>query len=323
MELIQRLLEEPEVEDVPHYRKRVRMMMWIYSSMFAFCIAGIVLIVTKGKLFVTLAQRTNVETLTIAFLLVFFTYLAVISGKGARATLYVLYFDLMRLFRGREAAERLKMRVLGAGGKCDAPEVALNVVLEREGRPSEPFDVPIRDEFGALGTLRFECVRISHLGAHRVGTYSLFPFVRQQIERMLANRGVGTPLMILEWKKVNDEDFEMYLNQVRFATRLEKHLGATDLWPKVTLKQAEITHLERVLTELCPVLREELFFPHAEYSGDHKMPIIPEPLGIINLTRTEKRVDPVSSMGAALAVVIFALALSVLMIVFPPWVPGA
>jgi hypothetical protein len=44
---------------------------------------GIGLLVWKAQLFVTLTQRSNVETLTLAFFLVFFAYLGILSARGA------------------------------------------------------------------------------------------------------------------------------------------------------------------------------------------------------------------------------------------------
>lgn len=70
-------------------------------------------------------------------------------------------------------------------------------------------------------------------------------------------------------------------------------------------------------------LRDEAYLPDWEYSADHKVPLIPEPLGLASLTRTERSADPVASMGVAVAVVFMALVALVLLIVFPPWIPGS
>ena len=80
--------------------------------------------------------------------------------------------------------------------------------------------------------------------------------------------------------------------------------------------------LENDLSALCPALRSEAFLPDWEFQGEHKLPIIPEPLGIISLGRRERRVDPLSSMGLTLVIVAAAIALIVWFIVRPPWVPG-
>ena len=81
--------------------------------------------------------------------------------------------------------------------------------------------------------------------------------------------------------------------------------------------------LELRLSAVCGAVRNEAFLPDWEYSGEHKLPLIPEPLGLISLSRTEKRVDPVSSMGCAVLVLGTILAVPALFLLFPPWVPGA
>jgi len=74
---------------------------------------------------------------------------------------------------------------------------------------------------------------------------------------------------------------------------------------------------------ICGAVREEALLPELEYEGEHKIPIIPEPLGIISLGRRERRVDPLSSMMSALLIVSVAVALMVWLVVRPPWVPGS
>jgi hypothetical protein len=76
------------------------------------------------------------------------------------------------------------------------------------------------------------------------------------------------------------------------------------------------------MRDICPAVREESFLPDVEYEGEHKIPIIPEPLGIISLQRHERRVDPLSSLGTCLAIVAVVTALLVWFAWRPPWVPG-
>jgi hypothetical protein len=90
----------------------------------------------------------------------------------------------------------------------------------------------------------------------------------------------------------------------------------------MALSPQHCAELETRLGEVCGAVREEAFLPQLEYEGEHKIPIIPEPLGILSLGRSERRVDPIASMGSALAVVALVVGLLVLFIVRPPWVPG-
>jgi len=80
--------------------------------------------------------------------------------------------------------------------------------------------------------------------------------------------------------------------------------------------------LEARLAEICPALRDEGFLPQWDYSAEHKLPIIPEPLGLVTLSKSYDRVDPASSMGFAVLVVGLLVLVLVLFTIFPPWVPG-
>ena len=84
------VLEEPGVSDPAHYRRRVRRLAIVHFALFFLSLVGFALLIWQGELFVTLAQRTNVETLTITFLLLFFGYFAVVTAPGARGALRIL-----------------------------------------------------------------------------------------------------------------------------------------------------------------------------------------------------------------------------------------
>jgi hypothetical protein len=62
--------------------------------------------------------------------------------------------------------------------------------------------------------------------------------------------------------------------------------------------------------------------PDVEYQAEYNLPIIPEPLGFISLKRTEQRADPVATMGCASLVTLGVMALLILFIFFPPWLPS-
>lgn len=129
-------------------------------------------------------------------------------------------------------------------------------------------------------------------------------------------------LDVVHWRSVDDEAWSQYLAGVESMRLLGRRLGGGPLWPRVTLSPEQCDELERRMRAVCRAVREEAFLPQLEYEGEHKIPIIPEPLGIISLGRHERRVDPLSSMAAGLIIVAAVVALIVLFIVRPPWVPG-
>jgi hypothetical protein len=108
---------------------------------------------------------------------------------------------------------------------------------------------------------------------------------------------------------------------VEFARNLSGALSV-ETWPRVRLSRRDCEELEELFSAICPALRNESLLPQWEYTADHKLPLIPEPLGLFSLSVSEKRVDPLASMGAAAFIVLATVLALVLVAVIPPWVPG-
>jgi hypothetical protein len=317
----QTFVREPGAESAEEYEGRVRRLAQAYVGLFVGSLIGIGLLVWRGQYFVALSQRSNVETLTLAFFLVFFGYIGVISVGGARGGLMILRYDLARRrAKDKLDIERRIMRHLGPprGG---APIVALNRLLLRESKISDPFDVEIADEAGSMGSIHVDGAELSHVSTVRGGSNSLLAYFVHQVNNVL---GLDPPrgAEVVQWQKIDDESAVQYLSLVHFARMLERKLDAEELWPKLVLSDQHVDELTRRLSAICPALRMEGFLPDWEYAGEHKLPIIPEPLGLISLSRTERRVDPLASMGCAVLVVLGTVLILAAFIVFPPWVPG-
>jgi hypothetical protein len=305
------VIKEPSIANARAYSHRVWALAAIYSLIFLCSLAGEIVLLWNSKLFIALAQRSNVETLTIAFFLVFFLYLMAVSSPGVLGTTRLLFHEATG---GKKPFQRRSSDPLAA--------VALNRCVEIEGMPGAEFRLTVGDDRGVLGELIFDGARLSHETFGRNGSSNLLSFVVGQIRDILGKRGVNVPFDITHWKILDDEETETYLALVKFSQYLSKALQSEALWPTLVLREADREELARRLREVCPALRRESFFPDWEYRAEHKLPIIPEPLGLITLQRSEKRVDPISSMGAVLVVALIALALSSLMVFWPPWVPG-
>lgn len=80
--------------------------------------------------------------------------------------------------------------------------------------------------------------------------------------------------------------------------------------------------LEERLSQICIALREEALLPHWEREGQHKLSLMPEPLGLVQRSRSERRSDLVTSMGCAALVVLATVVILIVFIAIPPWVPG-
>ena len=319
MDAARRLVREPDVSDPRHYRRRVAELAAIYVAIFTLSVTGVALLLLQGRLFVTLSQRSNVETLTIAFFLLFFGYIAFISARGAWGGLRIGAFRLAARFGGDATdVERQKIAALGRSIKRQA--VAVNLLLERAGHPGEPFELRVADEAGSVGTIYVDGARIEHRAGHREGSNNFLAYFVRQVSAVLGSD--PEELDVVQWKSVDDEGWFQYVARVESMRLLGRRLGGDPLWPRLVLSQAHCDELERRMVAVCRAVREEAFLPPLEYEGEHKIPIIPEPLGIISLGRRERRVDPLSSMGTALVIVALVVALLAWFIVRPPWVPG-
>ena len=141
-------------------------------------------------------------------------------------------------------------------------------------------------------------------------------FVRQ-IEEV-----TGEEIPIVVWGQLDDDEGEKFLAQVGFARALQRQLGAPPLWPCVMLTAEHCEEVARRLAKITPALLDEALLPDWEYQAEHKLPVIPEPLGFVSLGRSAKRADPVATMGFATLMVLLTLAVIVLFVLDKPWVPG-
>lgn len=314
------LIREPEVDSPRHYRRRVFRLALIYLALFTLSLGGIGLLLFFGRFFVGLSQRSNVETLVIAFFLVLFGYLGLLTFRGAKGGLRILGYRLRaRSSRDPDEVERRKVAALGSTRK--GPAVALNRLLERSDRPAQAFELAVRDRAGSVGRIRVDGVTLQHLEAYGSGSNDLLAFFTRQVCDVL--KVDPDDLDVVVWGTIDEEAWHQYVGLAESMRALGRRTGdGTPIWPTMVLSTEHCAELERRLGEVCPAVREEAFLPQLEYEGEHKIPIIPEPLGILSLGRSERRVDPIASMGSALAVVALVVGLLVFFIVRPPWVPG-
>src|SRR5690242_21024131 len=166
--LARMVIAEPEIGDARHYAFRVKTLSVLYMAHFTGAIAGCVLLLWQAKLFVTLTQRSNVETLTLAFFFVFFAYLAALTSRGASSGIQVLFHT----WRG--TAPTLPAREPGA----DPPTVATNLAVESAAAPLSPLELRIGDEHdGGMGVFRIEGARIEHRASHGTCNNNAFAYL--------------------------------------------------------------------------------------------------------------------------------------------------
>src|SRR6266481_386862 len=259
--LIKRVVTEPGADTPEGFARRVRVLAVIYLVLFCACCAGEVVLAVHGKLFVTLAQRSNVETLIIAFLMVFYGYFAALSAPGAWGALRTALFAIRRRFSKDVGAERQRQfQSLGKIG--DGPWAVLSKVVERTD--GQPLRFELRDDLLSHGVVVVEGARVSQFEALSAGSADLLAYFVRQI-----NDVTGQELGIVGWG-----------------------------------------------------LLDEAMLPDWEYEAEHKLPVIPEPLGLVSLSRSAERADPVFTMGFTTLIVLITLGILVLFVVDTPWVPG-
>lgn len=308
-------LRGPGIADPAHYARRVRWLAVVHVALFVGSLGGTVLLIWRGEFFVTLTQRSNVETLTIAFFLLFFGYFAVITAHGALGGVRIgLYHLRARWTRDRARLAARQIAALGRRGSGAA--AAFDRAVEIAGHPGEPWEIALADEHGSMGRLRVSGTRIEHLDAFRGGSNGLLGYVEDKLVAL-----AGADITIVQWQSTGREALRQYVVTADAIGALGRAVGAT-VWPTVVLTADQRGALERELGALCPALRDEALLPDWEFEGEHKLPIVPEPLGIISLSRSERRVDPLSSLSAALVIVLLVVALICVFLVRPPWVPG-
>src|SRR6185295_4601067 len=111
-------LREPGVSDPRHYARRVHWLAVVHPSLFLCSLVGFTLLIWRGEFFVTLSQRSNVETLTIAFFLLYFGYFAVVTFQGAVGGVRIAVFHLRaRVQRDRRSLEARRIAALGPRGQ--------------------------------------------------------------------------------------------------------------------------------------------------------------------------------------------------------------
>lgn len=308
-------LRAPGVSDPRHYARRVHWLAIVHAALFVAVLGGLVLLIWHGQLFVTLAQRSNIETLTIAFFLVFFAYFAIVTAPGAWGAIRIGWFAArLALARDKAAVERARMAALGTPER--GAVAAFDKSIEIEQAPHASWEIEVRDEVGSMGRLRFDGVRVEQLDIPRGGSNTLLGYVEHKLGEL-----TGAEIEIVQWASTDEETLHQYVATATALRALGRSLNA-ESWPTLVISEDTRRALEREVGELCGALRSELFLPDWEFQGEHKLPIIPEPLGIISLSRSERRVDPLSSLTAALVIVLLVVGLLCFFIVRPPWVPG-
>ena len=265
---------------------------------------------------VTLAQRSNVETLVIAFVVIFLTYLLVTTFPATLGAIRILGYRAMGQDRAQRALQRKARR-----DRKETKRSQLNVSVR--GPRDGDVEVPIQDRYGKICDLRLHLTEVVFVEAPEELTHSVVQLIVKTLEEVGDLRGTDHPPKVIYWDSLEESQSEAYASQVSAFDRLERSLDTKQpLWPVVRLDKAGVDRLEAMLKEAAPLIRENLLLPDIEYSAEFNIPIVPEPFAFMRLSRRAEHADAVASMGCATMVALGFLAAIAWVIVNPPWVPG-
>lgn len=327
------------------YRRRVNMMAGIYVLLNVTAIISIIVIIWYYKLFITVAQRSNMETLTLAIIIVLFSYLVATTFGGVIGACKMLFYNLplgggaetprqegksrqdpgqeepSALAPERRQIEERKQAALKPAKK-EVSKAYFNIALEAEDATNQPIRIPVGDEAGKLGEMVIDGAEARFEAEKQGISNTIFEYLLNQIQDCLQERDPQVDLQIVAWSTIDDEKSAQYRSQVQAFRTLADQLEKGPIWPTCYLSKGNVAYLRTRLREIVPYLRNEAFLPDVEYQAEYNVPIIPEPLGFISLKRTEQRADPVATMGCASLVTLGVMALLILFIFFPPWLPS-
>jgi len=297
-------------------RRRTNLLVAIHLVLATAAILVLVLVVARIRLLITLAQRSNVETLTIAFVLIFLLYMLVSGAPAAIGSLRILAYRAL----GRDRAQRALQRKASRDRK-ETKRCQLNVVVR--GPDGGDVELPIEDDFGRLCMVRLHLTEIAFLEGPEEMTFAAMQVIANTLDSVGEIEGTHHSVKIVYWDAIAESESEAYASEVSAFDRLERALDAPEpLWPVVRLDRAGVTRLRDTLREATPTIRESLLLPDVEYSADFTIPVIPEPFAFMQLSRRIEHADAVGSLGCATIVALVFLVVVAWVIVNPPWVPG-
>jgi hypothetical protein len=307
-------MESPAV-DPPSLRRRTNWLILIHLVLASAAIAVLALVVWRIRMLITLAQRSNVETLVIAFVLIFLAYLLVTTAPATIGAIRLLAYRAI----GRDRAQRSLQRK-ARNDKKRTMRSHMNVVVRGPG--GGDVEIPIQDRYGKICDLRLHLTEIVFEDAPEELTHSILELVVRTLGEVGELEGTKHEPKIIFWDSLDEGQAEAYASQVGAFARLEKALDTKPLWPAVRLNKQGVDRLQDVLREAAPQIRENLLLPDIEYAADFNIPIIPEPFAFMQLTRRMDHADSVASMGCATLVALVFLAAISWVVINPPWVPG-
>jgi hypothetical protein len=306
---------EAPATDPRTLRRRTNWLVAIHLVL-AFTATGVlVLVVWRIRLLITLSQRSNVETLVIAFVVIFLAYILITTAPATIGALRLLGYRAT----GTDRAQR-RLQRKAQSDKKETKRSHMNVAVHGPG--GRDVVIPIQDRFGKVCDIRLHLTEIAFEDAPKELTHSVLQLVVEALGKFGKLEGTDHQPKVVYWDSIDESTSEAYASQVEAFSHLEKAIGKDVLWPQVRIDREGIERVEEVLRQAAPSIRENLLLPDIEYSANFTIPIVPEPFAFMQLSRRMEHADAVASMGCATMVALVIFAVLAWIVVNPPWVPG-
>lgn len=303
------------------YARRVRVLAACYGVLNVTSIAAIALVSTRGRFLVTLAQRSNVETLTLVVVAVLALQYLLTTGRGALGAVRIAWLAIPRS-RHERALERERRKHAAIRDGSQVKTVYLDKRVAADASPG-PLVWTLGDEAGVLGELRIAGAEMEFRGGKTGLSNSFFDYVANQIERIARRGDPRATLHVVFWASIDDDLAAAYAALLGAVDNLSTAVGRdASVWPAITLGASELRELTERIHEVLPAVRSECLLPDVEYQAEYRVPVLPEPLGLVQLSRQENRADPVGTMGCAALVMLMVVAVLIAFVWWPPWVPS-
>lgn len=315
MQKLWELLESPAT-DVKGLKRRTDLLVTFHIVLSAAALLVLGLVVWRIQHLVTLTQRSNVETLVLAFIVVFLGYVLLTTYSATWGALRIV---ALRLFGGRDRGQRWIQRRANAQQK-ETKRSYLDVLVR--GPLGDPIEIPLKDGVGPLGLVRIQRAEIACVQVPKDLPLTTFQLIAKTLEQVGEPKDAQEERHVVFWDAIDKESSAVYAAQTTAFDRLAKLNGEERIWPELHVDDKGVARLGAVLEEALPLLRESLLMPDIEYSAEFSIPVIPEPFAFVQLRRSTQHADPVASLGCMTAVALVMFALIALVIVLPPWVPG-
>jgi len=308
------VMESP-VQDVGDLRRRTTILAVIHVVLATACLALLALLVLRIKLLVTLAQRSNVETLLLLFFAAFVTVLLITTGASTLGAITLLGLRVL-------PADRRQRWIQAHAVAPHREERTLALLNLWVSGPDDVLELSLEDGFGRLGHLRVQGVELQLENAPDSIAGPVFELATAVLSEVAKRGAHGSPLGIVLWANVDRSEAEVYRSQAHAFGRLAQALEKGPLWPTAVVDDDGMARLRAVFDEATPHLREAALMRDVDYAAEFSIPLVPEPLAFVQIHRSESRADPVASLGCATLMVLAALIAVVWVVLFPPWVPS-